>query len=395
VNGLSPQVRRTIWSLIAAGTVLRLVLAFTTDGQPYDIQVLGELRGLLDSAPLDVYVTHIGPGGATVWPYPPGYFPFAALAGVASDVSGLGYSSLVRIPSILADAAIALIVQDFLGRRGAAAGARMAATALVAIGPTFALISGYHGQIDSLAILPAVAAVAIWERAPEGRRALYAGLLIGLGAAVKTTPIFMLLALLPAVRSWREAATLVGAAVAVPVAALSPWLVNTPHDVVEALRYRGFPGTSPLSILLQPDQSEQLNHLVNANGAVQFIFDRGQIIVAVALAAVAAWSARFRRQWQPADRAVLIWIAFYIVAPTFFFQYLVWGLPFFILAGRLRLALAVQLMAVIPEFLFYGAPWESTAVAVPYAITMLALWALFAFSFARIARERRRSAALA
>jgi len=68
--------------------------------------------------------------------------------------------------------------------------------ALIALGPPFVVISGYHGQIDSLAILPAVAALIVWETAPD-RRALIAGLLIGVGAATKTVPGLMLLALLP------------------------------------------------------------------------------------------------------------------------------------------------------------------------------------------------------
>src|SRR4051794_19539305 len=74
-------VRRAVWALVAIGTAIRLVLAFTTDGQPYDIQFLRDLRAALDHAPLDVYVTGMGPGKVAHWPYGPGFFPFAWLAG--------------------------------------------------------------------------------------------------------------------------------------------------------------------------------------------------------------------------------------------------------------------------------------------------------------------------
>jgi len=372
--------------------VVRVVLAFTTDGQPYDIEFLRDLRAGLGDAPIDVYAILMGPDDAVRWPYPSGFFPFAALAGAAADVTGLAYTSLVRLPAILADAAIAWVVQDALGRRGFGDRERLAATALVALGPSFAAISGYHGQIDSLAILPAVIAVAIWDRAPADRRALYGGLLIGAGACVKTTPIVMLLALLPAVRSWREAATLVGAAVAVPVAAMAPFLLSTPGDVREALQYKGFPGTSGLSILLQPELGEQLTRLVQPNGVVDFIYDRGQVIVVLALVAVAASTARRFPDWAPAERASLLWLTFYIVTPVFFFQYLVWGLPFLILAGRLREAAAVQAFALVPTVLFYRAPWESDVVPVLYAATMLALWGLYVFCAARTLRRPRRPA---
>ena len=42
---------------------------------------------------------------------------------------------------------------------------------------------------------------------------------------MKTTPVFVLLALLPSVRSWREAATMVTAAAAVPLAVMAPFLL--------------------------------------------------------------------------------------------------------------------------------------------------------------------------
>src|SRR5207302_10782054 len=105
---------------------------------------------------------------------------------------------------IAADAAIAWLVQAGLGRAGASDRTRLSACALVALGPAFALISGMHGQIDSVAILPAVLALVVWERGGS-RRALAAGLLIGRAASIKTAPGLMVLALLPSVRSRREA----------------------------------------------------------------------------------------------------------------------------------------------------------------------------------------------
>jgi hypothetical protein len=185
---------------------------------------------------------------------------------------------------------------------------------------------------------------------------------------------------------------MVGAAAAVPLALMAPYLVNTPGELIDALRYRGFPGTSPLSILLQPEFAEALTRLVTPGPLVAFLYERGPLIVTVTLAAVAFASTRFGRGWSPAERATLVWLAFYVVTPVLFFQYLVWGLPFFLLAGRLRLALAVQLVALLPTVLFYLAPWEDVAVAWPYGGAMIALWGLFAFAFALVVRERRREA---
>jgi hypothetical protein len=386
---------RAVWALIAAGTAVRIALAFTTDGQPYDIEFLRDLRRTLGESPLRVYETLMGPNDDARYPYLPGYFPFAALAGGLASLTGLAYEALVRLPAIFADAALALVVQDFLARRGASDRRRVAATALVALGPSFIVISGYHGQVDSLAILPAVVAVAMWDRWPESRRAIYAGLLIGTGVVLKTTPVVMLLALLPAVRSWREAAKLLAAGAVVPIVVAAPWLVTSFDEMRQALRYRGFPGTSGLSILLQPEFGEQLLRQVSPNAVVDFLYDRGQALVLAVIAGVAAFAARRRPDWGPAQVATMIWLAFYVVTPAFFFQYLVWGIPFFLLAGHLRLALATQAAALIPTVLFYMAPWESNGVAAPYAITMILLWALFAGAFAYFVLGPERRAALA
>lgn len=382
--------RRVVWALVAAGTAVRIVLAFTTDGQPYDIEVLRDLRLALPPSPLDVYAAPLGPGGIA-WPYPPGFFGFVAAAGAAADVTGLAYTSLVRLPSIAADALIALVVQGALARRGAPERAQIAATALIALGPSFAVISGYHGQLDNLAILPAVVAVVLWDRLPA-RRALVAGLLIGTGCAVKTPVIFLVLALLPAARSWREGATLIGAAAAVPLVALAPFVASTPGEVLDALGYRGYPGTSPLSILIQPELAEQLTRQVTPSGVVELLYDRGQALAVLALGAAMLLTTRVGRGWTVAERATLLWLTFYVVTPVFFFQYLVWGLPFFVLAGRLRLALVVQVIALLPTVLFYRAPWEDQAIALPYGAAMLALWAVFVCAWSIVVRDRRREA---
>jgi uncharacterized membrane protein YkgB len=380
-----------VWVLLGAGTAIRLLLAFVTDGQPYDVQSFELLRGALEDDPLNTYETLNVDDRGYRWPYPAGYMPLALLSGLASDVTGIAYSTLNRIPAIVADAGIALLVHDFLRRGGASERVRLAAVAHVMLGPSFIVVSGHHGQIDSVAILPAVAAIAVWQRAPESRRALYAGLLIGAGGAIKTTPLVMVLALLPAVRSRREAVTLLAAAVAVPLVVTLPFILATPDAVRHALGYRGFPGTSGLSLLLQPDLAEQLTRDVPKSGAVEFLHERGQLLVVLTLVAVTALT----RRLGVADRAAVLWLAFYVVTPVFFFQYLVWGLPFLLMAGRLRLALAIQAVALPATLMFYLAPWESDDVAVPYWLGMIALWALLVVSLGRLIAGTRRGAEVA
>jgi hypothetical protein len=369
VAAVSRRGKRVLWGLVAVGTAIRVVLAFTTDGQPWDIHCFVMVRGALATHGLHAYAAIFN----GCWSYPPGFFPFMGLAGAANDVTGLAYTSLVRVPSILADGAIALIVQDFLGRHGTGERMRLAATALIALGPSFIVISGFHGQIDDTAILPAVAALAVWDRMPAGpRRDVTAGALIGLAGAMKVTPLLLVLALLPQVRSWRSALTLMAAAAAVPLLVTAPFALATPYPLRHALSYHGYPGTSPLSILLEPGLAHQMQHGVWPHAAALFLWEKGQLLIVAALLAVTALT--WRRPLRPVDRAVLLYLAFYVVTPSFFFQYLVWGLPFIVMSGRLRLALLVQAVAIPPTLLFYLAPWESDASVPAYAVAMIAFW---------------------
>jgi hypothetical protein len=66
---------------------------------------------------------------------------------------------------------------------------------------------------------------------------------------------------------------------------------------------------------------------------------------------------------------------------NFFFQYLVWGLPFFLMAGYLRSVLIAQLVLIVPTLLFYLGPWHHAILAVVYGVAMIGMWgaALCAF----------------
>ena len=340
--------RRAVIALIAAGTIGRIVWAFAAEGVAYDIESLQTVANAMQGDPLEVYASER-------WPYPAAFLPLAALADVVADALGLPFHGVVQLPAIAADAAIAWVVWRALLPRGERA--ELAGAALVAISPVFVLVSGYHGQIDSVAVLPALAGVLVWVRGVPNR-ALWAGLLIGLGAAVKQPPIFLVLALLPTAVGVREGARLAAAAVAVPVLSVLPFLVADPGTTVEGITAnRGVPGFGGLSAFLQPELTRYwatLEQGVGPNGAVEFLTDAQNWIVAVAVLATGALLVR--RRAEPFAAASLIWMVVYATNPNFAFQYLVWGLPFFVLAGRLRAAALLTAAATPPALLLYLHP---------------------------------------
>ena len=390
------RVSRPVVAIVVAGTVARLVVALLSDGQPFDMGSFRIVQRDLAAHGIDAY-RYVNLGNYH-WPYPPGYFPWVALSGALVDAGGHAFTVLIRLPSIAADAALALVVQHYVGLRGASERVRGIAAALIAFGPLVAIVSGYQGQIDAVAILPAAVALLVWERMDGARRALLAGVLIGAGGALKTVPLLMLLPLLPSARSWREAGVLCVSAVAVPLAAIAPFLVAQ-YDVTEAAirTYHGYPGQGGVTLVLQPELAKswlfgndaQPLHL---NALVRRLVDNAQLVNGAIYAAVAAVLFRYRP--APAVGATILWLATYALAPAFFFQYLVWGIPFFVMAGYLRATALLQAAVLVPAVLFYAGTWKADWPPYVFVPIMLATWIGMLLALAALARglAARRSA---
>lgn len=377
--------RAGLWAILAAGGVLALVIAHVTRGDPFDMESFRLVRRALDAGPLEVY-SGFARAGTPRWPYPPAFFPLVFSAGRLAGGS-LPFEFLIRVPSIAADLALAWVVQDYLGLRRSTARVRLGAAALIALGPSFLAISGYHGQFDALAILPAALALRLWDRDGPWPRAIVCGLLIGLGAALKTVPGLFLLALLPSARSQREGGTLVAAAATPVLIALAPYALSGGLPPLRTFAYHGLPGAGGLSLAVQPDISLAVLGIraVPFSGLFETLARHGTVVIVAGLAAVAAVGLR----WRPPARlmAVLLWIGVYAFGVNFFFQYLLWGIPFFLMAGYVREVAAVQAVLVLPTVVFYLRPWHRPIVAVVYAGSMMLLWAVSCGAFALLARR--------
>lgn len=358
--------------MLAIGAVARVVIAFTTVGSDFDIQSLVVTRFVFSEDGFDLYGIVNAAEPVMRWPYPPGFIPAIFGADGLANLTGLPFHGFVQLPQIAADLALAWLAQSYLGTRGATERMRLIGAGLIALGPIFILTSGYHGQIDSLAILPAVGALIAWE-AGGSNRALRAGVLIGLGAAIKIVPGFILLALLPSARSRREAGQLIAAAIAIPVVLLAPFLIADPAGVKTILEYKGGPGFGGLTLALQPGLAEFYvsGTVIDYNSAVQALYDRGVIVNVVVLGALFAFLARFRP--PPLQGSILVWLALWSFGTSFFFHYLLWGLPFIVMAGYFRAAALLQIVALVPALIFYAGPYGPDAVY-PYAAVMLFLW---------------------
>jgi hypothetical protein len=378
------RVRHPLAVLIVVGIAIRVAIAFSTGGLPYDIGSWRILRASVAAHPLHFYAL-VNSGGGFHWPYPPGFLPFMlAMSGVA-DLFG-GFTHLVRLPAIAADAALTIAVYHGLGGRTSER-RRLTAAALVALGPVFITISGYAAQIDAVAILPCVLAVLVWERLPSPRRALAAGLLIGLGGAIKTVPLITVLALAPTVRDRREFATLLVAAASVMVAVLLPFLLADAAAVRHIAHYEGAPGVGGLSLVAQPDLAARwLSYSVPATDRIRFLFvDHATLLNFAILGAFAVYGSIVRP--PPRRAAALLFLLLVTFGSGFFFQYLVWVLPFLLLAGHLWGAAALQAVTTVPMLIFYAGPWHAHSIVWVYVLLMLLAWAGWAVGAAGLARR--------
>lgn len=392
---MSRRGRLILWSLVAAGTLGRLVLAFTTEGIVYDIDSYQLVAGALAGPdPLALY--RDVNAEALRWPYPAGYLPWLGVTHLASVHLGADFESFVRLAPIAADAGLAWVVQAALGDRGAGERVRLAAAALVAFGPSIAFVSGFEGQLDSAAILPAAAAFLVWQRMePSSRRALAAGLLVGAGAALKTVPVLMLLPLLAATRSRREAAVLVAATAAVPLVTIAPWLIAEPRETIEALRYNGLPGLGGLSLVAQPSLATAwlVTDRFETSALTEALIEARTIFTVALLGALAVFL--LRRRPEPLIGALIVWSALFAFGLNFGPRYLVWALPFALMAGRLREVAALQAIAFPAAVIVAGRPWDERWLATVYVVLMIALVVAFLAWLVVLVMRRRPTEGLA
>ncbi len=279
--------------------------------------------------------------------YPPGYLPWLWLSARAAS-GGVRFWHLARILPVLADIVLAWLVARELARRGASTAIQAIAAAAIAFGPSFVVSSGIEGQIDAVAILPAFVAVLVWERGDPEHRALLAGLLIGAGAAVKTVPMLVLLALLPTAVSRREILRVSVCALAVPALLLLPFLLADLSGTVGTLRYGGSPGAGGIGLVLQPGLARHYlgdYDLSSANAALQSF---GWVITAIGVAVAAL--AAFRARLPAMTASTLIWLAVYATGVNWYPQYLAWGVPFFLVDG-LTVPVAAAEIALLPTLL--------------------------------------------
>lgn len=249
-----------------------------------------------------------------------GHYALVSLVALVANATGIPFGFWVKVPAIVSDLAVCLVL-----RRASPAG-DLAATAYM-INPVTLLLSVHHGQIHSVAT-----AIAVWAYSRAvGGHALQSGLLLGFGASVRqhfAVLVVPLVIRLSAQRA-RLIAGLVGVLVLVNLPLLASsyaWRFTTPAST---------PGIWGYSIpLLHGPRVLALAGFEVAQpvaASADVLASHGAVLVWAWTLAFVAWSWR-RLEADPWHAALLFLVGIYTVTPAFGVQWLVWALPFWLVA---------------------------------------------------------------
>ena len=361
---------------------VRLAVALLS-GTNGDLVRMQRVAEWLASTPLDVYVLERPHGLGLEWPYLPGALPLMLVANELAQAIGVRFDVVERLPIIAANLALVWAVDSALRRRARPAADRVLAAAVLSFSPLFVLEAGWHGQIDMVATLLATLSVLAWDRLPPGRRALAAGALIGAAAAVKTPLGVLGLAYLPLVADRREAARLIGAAAAVVLVVSAPYLARDAEALLHAASaYRGLPGVAGLNLLVQPELAQRWlsGRAVPDSEALRVLVDLTPALMLAGLAA--AFAVLVRTRPRPEVGIVLVLLAAYVTGVNLATHYLLWIVPFLLIAGWVRTAAALNAALVVPVAMLYVPAldgtaelrWSTTWANVVYVPWMVGLW---------------------
>lgn len=154
-------------------------------------------------------------------PYLPAFIYWMAGSDWLARTVGLDYTFWIKFPSILADVLLIGVLARYCDRHGSSLERRNQVLLLYALNPVTLLVSGYHGQFDTIPTLFLFLSLALLTPDSSQRESLLAGLSLGLGILAKTWPGILVLCVLVSERiRARAKLVFVGGAGAVPLAGL-------------------------------------------------------------------------------------------------------------------------------------------------------------------------------
>ncbi|MBC8132047.1 MAG: hypothetical protein H7X95_03625 [Deltaproteobacteria bacterium] len=382
---------RLSWATVAIGVgvlglLARFALAKRTLGSNDITTWAGFARAIRTTSLGNVYDTVAG------FNHPPLMGWFAAVADAASVRFQMRFDLAFKAPMILAACVgAALIYRYWRGRRASYA---PLAFVLFCWNPMSFLVSGYHGNTDSLcAMLSLLAALLMDCGLP-----FWGGLALAASINVKLIAVLLIPVLLSCTRSWKQALHF-GAAVSLGALPFLPFvLFHWDGFRAHVLSYNSYPGFWGLTQLLVDLRASPRFSAIGTD-LLDSYMKLGKTFVLLAPVVLAGMNVWAKRRWGARQLSALIYCVFLLVTPGFGVQYLVYPV-LLLFAVNLRHAVTYSWSAGLYAAVVYFALWTGTPPAFsdfnqPYPIVANGFgyiaWALLLHATVSLARAPARA----
>jgi len=332
-----------VMSLLAIGALaVRLIpLAFgieSTDIALYRQQAMPVMQMQ------NVYtVTH------NVFPYTPVSMFYPALCLRLSGTLGVPFHVVIKLFAILADVGIVLALFG-LGARLVPRRTAIASAALYASSPASILVSSFHGNIMPFVVLLILAAYLLFRQDPEGNLTV-AGLLLGLAVGWRSFPILLLPFFLASIDGRANKVRFAAWAIVPVMLSMAPFAwADAPSMVREMLTYSGWGIHHGPFGVLRGLHLLSIGSITWANPPAWTPWVTASKFVFLALYGIAVL---LSKRLGLLNGILVTFFLFDVVYAGVASQYLIWALPFLLLAERRAMFWAYQLAAAYALIVFY------------------------------------------
>ena len=304
------------WTPVAAAFAVRLAAIVLSDRVVADVLRYRRVGAHVLDVSWNPYQA------ARLYPYPPVWVWVEAACEWLARTSGISFAVLVKLPVLAAELAIVALLARWGAERG---GSARWAPWLYALHPVAVLISGFHGQFESLALLMVLLAA----RASERGRHDAAALALAAGIAVKSFPVLAVPVLMPRVTGTAARLRFLALALLPVALLLVPYLAHDAGAVVRELF--GYGGVADFGWIAVWRGARWLIEGTLGRGEARHW---GPLIPAAKVVFLAAYAFVLVRRRGTGDAVVTI-LAVFAAFQAFYgalsAQYLLWVVPFAVL----------------------------------------------------------------
>ena len=256
---------------------------------------------------------------------PPFMIHFPRLVGFFSGSANLNFFFWLRLPAIVADVFSVILVWKILAASLPNA-FRPANIALMAAAPASIMISGFHGQTDSIMVCLMLLSIYCIEvrQAP-----LLAGLALGMSLNIKVLPLIFIPTTLLYLKNFQQRFVFSAAAAGVVFVGWLPYIVQEPALILHrVMGYESYFGQWGITRLLNFTKVAAI-----AEAPILFYARFGRYVVLLILIAAALWMNYSLRKAPLFLQYGMTAFTFLSFTHGFGIQYLAWLVPWVVVLG--------------------------------------------------------------